>query len=385
MQASGLPNALSTHRVHRKATRGNILLVLTLAYYLAVIVVALALVGGHIAFWGWFYARRRDPDERHFVRTEDGWTLALSRIRPRSGPAEGTPVICAPGLACNSRMFDFEKGRSLARYLSNLGFDVWLLDYRGLGESQRPRFLERGWRFGFEDYAQTDGVAALQRVLAETGHDRVLWVGHSMGGLVGYQVATHEACGAHLAGVVALGSPADFSQHEQNLGWVTLVLDRFLRGWPVVRLGRLGNLLAPFAGHLRTFPEPLFLSVRNTEGRVLRHFMVEVLEDVPRRLLDQFADNILRRLGFDGQPVSRTHDRLGSATVPLLSVAGNVDQIAPPESVHAAVQLLGSEDCTEITVGSGEVVGFGHLDLVLGRRAPELVYPQVADWLLEHA
>lgn len=358
---------------------------LTLAYYLAVVVIALAMAGGHWAFWGWFYTRRRDPDERHFVRTEDGWSIALSRLRAEPGPGAGMPVICAPGLACNSRLFDLLPQRSLARHLTKSGFDVWMLDYRGLGASQRPRWLERGWDFGFEAYAHLDAVAGLRHVLATTGRDQALWVGHSMGGLVGYQVATHEACGQHIAGVVALGSPADFSDHEQHLGWMTLVLDRFLRGWPVVRLGRLGNFLAPFAGHLRTFPEAVFLSVANTEGFVLRHFLVEVLEDVPRRLLNEFADNIIRRLGFDGEPLERTHERLGRAQAPLLSLAGNIDRVAPPSSVHAAVQLLGSEDCTELTIGGGDdAVGFGHLDLLVGRRAPDLVYPTVTQWLLAH-
>ncbi len=360
---------------------------LTLTYLLAVAVIAVALVAAHLWFWRWFYARGHAPDEQHFVRTADGWVLALHRIRPRGTAAGGVPVICTPGLACNSRLFDFDDELSLARTLADAGFDVWCLDPRGTGASERPELLfGHSWRYGFLEYAGEDAPAAIAHVCARTGHAQVLWVGHSMGGLIGYHAATHETVGAAIAGVVALGSPADFADHRRVLGRaLTWVLDGFLRGWPVVRLGRLGTALAPFAGHVRVFPEHIFLSIHNVAPRVLRQFMVQVLEDVPRRLLNQFADNIVRHLGFDGAPVGETHARLQRATVPLLSVAGNADRVAPPASVHAAVRLLGSEDCTEVTVGGADGVAFGHLDLLLGRAAPAQVYPTVVAWLLARA
>ncbi|MCB9524854.1 MAG: alpha/beta fold hydrolase [Myxococcales bacterium] len=356
---------------------------LQFAWLLAVVVGAVGLVAAHLALWRWFFTVERVPDERHFITTADGWRLALGRFRPQGAAAHGTPVICAPGLACNSRLFDFADDLSLARTLASEGFDVWLLDLRGTGASERAGLLAgHGWGYGFMEYATQDAPAAIGHVRAITGQDQVLWVGHSMGGLIGYHAATHAQVGPAIAGVVALGSPADFADHRRVLGRaLTWILDVFLRGWPVVRLGRLGTLVAPLAGHVRVFPEHIFLSIRNTAPGVLRRFLVEVLEDVPRRLLDQFADNIVRELGFDGDPVQRTYERLGQATVPLLSVAGNADRVAPPRSVHAAVDLLGSEDCTELTVGADDAeLDFGHLDLLLGRRAPQVVYPAVVAW-----
>ncbi len=67
---------------------------LTLAYYLAVAFIAVAMVVGHLWFWRWYYDTRRLPDEVHFVTTQDGWKIALSRYRAAVGPGGKQPVIC---------------------------------------------------------------------------------------------------------------------------------------------------------------------------------------------------------------------------------------------------------------------------------------------------
>lgn len=358
---------------------------LTLAFYLAVLVCAVALVAGHIAFWTWYYRRPRVPDERHYLRAPDGWTLALARLRPDpEGPAAGVPLICCPGLACNARLFDFDDEHSLGRHLAARGFDVWILDLRGNGESQKPDWLSRGWSFGFEELVRFDAVSAVDYVVRATGRERLFWVGHSMGGLVGYDVAARYEQGRHLAGVVSIGSPLDFSGHRESLGWSALVLDRFLRFWPVVRLGRLCRFVAPFAGRLRTFPETLFLSGPNVPGESLRRYLVEVIEDVPRKLLDQFADAILRGRGFDGRPAAEGLAELKRCAGPVLAISGNVDRVAPPLACRTGARF-GSADVTEVVMGHDEEVAFGHGDLIIGEAAPRTVYPLVADWLLARA
>ncbi len=282
-------------------------------------------------------------------------------------------------------MFDFDTKRSLARELAANGFDVWVLDPRGTGRSERPGFLGKSWRFGFEEYVHQDAPAAIKAVTQATGVPRVFWVGHSMGGLIGYHVAAYHELGDFVAGVVSLGSPADFTGHREAIGLPLNLMKWFGKGWPVVRLGRVCTLLAPLAGRIRRFPETLFLCTRNTTGLSLRRFMVEVLEDVPRQVLDQFSDSIFKDLAFDGRPQVQTHSKLKAFSPPLLTIAGNEDHIASPESVHAAAAILGCEDAEQITVGAdpAESNAFGHLDLLIGDEAPRIVYPRVVDFLLE--
>jgi predicted alpha/beta hydrolase len=108
---------------------------------------------------------------------------------------------------------------------------------------------------------------------------------------------------------------------------------------------------------------------------------VEVVDDVPRQLMDEFADQVVRGTGFDGRPAHLTHQAMAAARVPVLALAGDHDRIAPPPSATAAAAQVACDDATGTVVGS-EVVHFGHLDLVVGDAAPTDIYPRVADWLL---
>ena len=348
---------------------------------------AVIAVIAHHWFWERHYTRQRFPDERHFLKTEDGWTLALSRLRPGDGPAAGQPVLLCPGLACNHQLFDFDPERSLARHLTALGFDVWMLDPRGTGASERAGFSARKWRYGFAEHARYDAPAAIERVLAETGRERLLWVGHSMGGLMGYHAGALHPAGRRICGVVGLGSPADFSRHPEVLGVIEgATLKWVLKWWPVVRLGRLCTVLAPLAGWVRVWPESIFVARDNTRPEVLRRFMVEVVEDIPRRILDNFSDSIHHGRNLDGRPLDEARQDLAGIDPPVLAIAGDRDGVAPPESVHGATRMLTGCEVREVVVGreQGHGAHFGHLCLAVGEQAPRVVYPLISAWLLEH-
>ncbi len=353
-----------------------------LAWILLAVAAAVALGAAHLALWTWYYRARHAPDERHYVRTVDGWTIALARIR-----GAGPPVLCCPGLACNGRLFDLDERHSFARYLAGRGFDVWMLDPRGTGESERPRLGGRGWRFGFDEYVRQDAAAAVGYVTRATGHARVLWVGHSMGGLIGLHLGARFPEGRAIGALCMLGSPLDFSKHRQDVGPFIHLLDWTLRGWPVVRLGRLCRLVIPLAGWVRGLIEPLFHNPKNIPVPVLRRFLATVIEDVPRKLLDQFADAVFRQRGFDGGPAEAERATLERFDRPVVSFAGAWDRIASPHACSVDSRIVSSLDCSAHIVGrdDGSAAEIGHMDLLIGETAPALVYPRIADWLLARA
>ena len=365
---------------------------LTLAYLVAIPILVAALTAAHTIFWTRVYRRPRFPDEVHYTEADDGWRIALSRIRAdEGGVADGALVICCPGLACNARLFDFDDEHSLAHFLAACGFDVWMLDPRGMGASERPAWFGRSWDYGIGDYVRRDAPAAVEYVLETAAREGktppgVFWIGHSMGGLIGYRLGLDDHA-HHLLGVVAVGSPFEFGGHTRDFAAPAWFFDRVLRRWPVARLGRAARFFAPFAGMARLRQERWFLSPENLSVRALRHFMAEVLEDVSRRVLNAFVDAVRRRASLGGRSIEDARRDMERFDRPALMIAGSVDHCAPPAAVLAAGESMSSSDSSSVVAGraQGDPVDFGHLDLLIGREAPRIVYPRIADWLLARA
>ena len=346
-----------------------------------------ALAWAHLAFWTRFYTRPFLPDERHMATCADGLRVAVARLRPNpSGPAKGAPVLCCHGLACNARFFDFQADRSLGRFLANLGFDVFLIDLRGAGASERGG---RG-REGFYEYVHQDVPAALALVRQLTGARRVLWVGHSMGGLIGYE---QMAAGTdELAAMVALGSPlslVSIGERGVSIGAELRFSVRLLRSFgrllPVIPFGKITRFLAPLAGHVRLWPEHVFLNPKGVSGKVLRHFMVEVLNDVPRPVLDELATRLLDDASAGGRPMATVRDALARSPVPTLVLAGSIDRIAPVAACDVDRYRSGLDHEWGVLSAAAAGLDFGHLDLVLGDAAPTHVYGRVGGFLLARA
>jgi len=85
-------------------------------------------------------------------------------------------VMCVHGLTRNSRDFDF-----LARRLVNKGMRVVCPDLPGRGRSQ--------WAEPASDYGTPLYLAAMAAVIARTGAAEIDWVGTSLGGHVGMEMA----------------------------------------------------------------------------------------------------------------------------------------------------------------------------------------------------
>ncbi|KAJ4959943.1 hypothetical protein NE237_019853 [Protea cynaroides] len=78
-------------------------------------------------------------DELHYVTVANGdWRLALWRYNPPSNaPPRNHPLLLLSGVGTNAIGFDLSPGCSFARYMSNQGYDTWILEVRGAGLSTR--------------------------------------------------------------------------------------------------------------------------------------------------------------------------------------------------------------------------------------------------------
>jgi pimeloyl-ACP methyl ester carboxylesterase len=328
-----------------------------------------ALAALHWVFWRWRLAAPTREDEVLPARTRDGWTLWLGRRRPAEVP-RAPPVLLVHGIAMNRQAFDFGvQHYSVAAYLARAGFDCFTLDLRGHGRSRRGP--SRRWNL--DTYVREDLPAAFDAIRAATGEAKVLYVGHSQGAILGM-----AACALHpdrIAALVSLAGPTHFHAQPRLARLVRLRRLSLGRG-----LRELALMVAPFSGWWHPRPFDLSVNLRNVERRVYRRLLANAIEDLPPGVLDQF-ETFVREDSFrsmDGAVDYRA--RLRSCSQPALFVSAEKDGLAPPPVVEAAFGEWG---------GPKRYVSFakdyGHTDLLLGRNAPEVVFPAIRDFLLEHS
>jgi pimeloyl-ACP methyl ester carboxylesterase len=329
-----------------------------------------ALAAVHYAFWTRRLALPTAEDEVLRFAARDGWPLALSHRRPRAA-ARVPPVLLLHGIATNRQFMDFGMDRySLAAHLSAAGLDCWTLELRGHGRSRRrPRGASRRWNL--DTYLREDVPAALDAIRAATGEDRVAWVAHSQGAILG--MAT---CGLHpdrVAALVAIAGPTHFDVQERLRRLVKL---RFLLGGRFTRVA--ARMIAPFSGYWHPGFAELAIHMRNVDRRVYRRLLANGIENLQPGVLAQFA-TFVREDSFrsmDGRVDYRA--LLRGCRQPALFLSAEKDGLAPPSVVEAAFREWGGPK-RYWNFGRD----YGHSDLVLGRNAPDVVFPMIRDFLLE--
>lgn len=333
---------------------------------------------GWVALWR---RRLRTPDgfdETTQIVTDDGATLFLGRLRPDEARPALPPVVLCHGLSMNRRAFAFDPERCLARALCAQGRDVWVLELRG---SDAPGGTTAASDATFDTYAREDLAAALRHVQQQTHGDTVDWVGFSMGGMLAY--AWLGALGRKgIRRLVTIGSPVRFEgvRIARVAKWVRGLLLPFRRVTPV---NFLLTLVAPLMG--AWMPRWLGEGFRTEhyDDATLRKVMVTTMGDIPVGVARQFLRWIAEARWDSDDGTLDYRAGLARISTPTLVVSGDRDRLALPAAVRAGYEALGATERSYLEVGrgSGAHAHYDHLDLILGHRAPEEVFPEVIAWL----
>jgi pimeloyl-ACP methyl ester carboxylesterase len=315
-----------------------------------------------------------------FARTRDGWDLALHHYAGDS--TRRLPIILCSGYACNRHFIDFDERYSLARFLVRRGFDAWVLELRGHGYSE-PTSVPRPHDWTFDDLVRFDVPAAVDYVRSGCAGQPPVWIGHSMGGMVMYAaLGQDEALQTSLRGLVTIASPVAFpavaSPIMRALGSAMLALP-----FPQ-RLPQHGLLMALWSatawapGAAEIGMNPAHIDHR-AFGQALRRSIC----NVPRTLLQQLAGwSLTGQFRSCNQSIDYRAG-LSRIAIPLLVIAGAADRLASPEMVRFAYDHVRSEQkrYREFGVQYGDSADYGHVDLIFGRKAPDEVFPVVAEWI----
>lgn len=325
----------------------------------------------------------------HYASTRDGWRIAVHHRPPPEG-APGVPVVLCHGMGSNRFNMDGPGRTSLARFLQARGYDVWVLELRGAGHSRRRwRLPPVPYHWSFEDYVHHDVPAALSLVRELTGRDRLLWVGHSLGGMIAYAALMTPAADA-FAGAVTLASPGMTDVGHDTLDWWLRLRRALVLAPPRIPMRMAARMGSPFAGLIaRALPDIVrdwSWHPDNLDLDTVRFMMRHGLEDLPRSLLVEFAEWYETKQMSDRYGLFRFADHLERIQVPLFVIAGGRDRLTPPEDLRHLVERVGSSDRSFFVAGhvSGLAHEYSHVDLLLGRHAPDEIYPRIAEWLDDH-
>ncbi len=327
---------------------------------------------------------RTVTDELFYAQTADGHALAI-HYYPGVPHRFRHPVVMLHGLAANRLNLDIDDRHSVARAAQERGFDVYLVELRGAGLSRRPAEEARANRpWGFGDHLSGDLPAILAAIADRTEGRPFHAFGHSMGGMVWMAFATtrpRELRSLTTVGTPLVGKLKLQTRERRLLGLARRVAPtQALKMVPVKKVlfaaGSVISLSAKLA-------DGILLNARNTDDDVMARMAKEGVNDVPLQLILELEAKMRGTAGA-ADPFAY-ESKLEEVMAPVLLLSGSIDRIAPKEAVLALSRELRSKDVRyrEMGLASGERTDYGHGDLLVGRTAPDEIFPVLLDFIEE--
>ena len=295
--------------------------------------------------------------------------VSLERKHLPTGPTK-PPVILVHGFAQNRYTWDCSS-RSMTNYLVSLGYDVWNMELPGHGRSQIPQ--SKGGD-SFESYIKA------MKYAVEYIKEPAFWIGHSLGGATVYAAATHIDP-KYIRGVIGIAALYHFGHNP------------------------ITNLICRITKRLAVFPVINSIRVRTKNGGLLLSKLYSITDVVgytfplsgwwPETVEpDLFEERM--RLGMDWTnvhiwkemsqwaikkqfPFAEAWKKLD---VPLLVALADKDHLLTIRDGRPAFEESGSSDKEMIIFDDyHHETHWGHLDIILGKKAPRFVWPHIHEWM----
>ncbi|MDY6966021.1 MAG: alpha/beta hydrolase [Halobacteriota archaeon] len=320
-----------------------------------------------------------DEIEQHTADTDDGYRLVLQRL---NGGDKG-PVIMCHGLSGNSYeyLISEDEKNSLARYLANRGYDAWVVDVRGHGNSKGYFVKEENrwdysqkadgyWSFIVDDLIQHDTPALINKIKEVTSSSKVSWIGRSMGGWLAYAHAIDGSGSTDFKGVISVASPSHFSPNIKRIMGSSPYLKKFLNSTPI------DHLPAPPFQYTGGGNRPKMLNMMSSESR---YVILDFLDYVSRGEIARHDYGREGNIEYYGSETPPSYwERFDKIDVPMIFITGTRDLFATPENTTESFNKVNeSHGNAKLHILSG----FGHINILVGKNAHDKVYPLILNGL----
>ena len=313
---------------------------------------------------------------------DTGPQRTVHRFRRETPARAHAPVLLVPPLAAPASCFDLRRGCSVAEHLIARGYPTYLVDYGPISFSDR--------QLGLEHWVDDVIPKAVAAVSEDAGGRPVQVVGWCLGGIMTLLAVAGAALPVRSVSLVA--SPFNFAEvqmmapirqlAELTGGRLGTALYRMLGGAPAP-LVSLGFQLTALD---KRITKPLVI-LRNLHDRDLLAHM-EAVDDYmanmlayPGRTFGQLYHRFFRVNDLEDGRLEwgdRTID-VADVRVPVLSIAGSNDVLAPQAAVHHVGPLLKGAPEVRLEVGPG-----GHLGVLTGRSARRTTWRHLDEFLAAH-
>lgn len=330
-------------------------------------------------------------ETRQLITTKDGekiavWKIAKSAKEDTNATNEQT--VKAQNIFLTHGTFSDKKTcLRIAEYLVALGHHCYIMEWRGHGDSSKPKE-----NFNFETVATYDYEAAFRYLFAELKLDSLHCVTHSGGGvgltmfLIQNPSYIDKINSISMFACQAYGAALNRKSYAKILA--VKLFTRLLGHIPAKKL-KLGSCNESYHTMRQWFDWNL---KRNFTSSFIKHGALgESLMD--RELLENIdglsgSDGLSNFDGnFDGNYLDyRQH--MPMITTPIYSISAKGDKIISPargsqlflDDFHNPANVF-----REYSLSNGDVDDYTHSRIMVSRHAATEIWPTVAAWIEKHA
>ncbi|XP_049408403.1 uncharacterized protein LOC125871777 isoform X1 [Solanum stenotomum] len=301
---------------------------------------------------------------------------------------ENSAVIDSQVGALSKKLVNiFEEGH---RSVSSPLFDLQQRLTTTVGDFQEQLDLILKYDWDFDTYLEEDIPAAMEYIKAQTRpkDGKLLAIGHSMGGILLY--ARLSRCGLEgrkpgLAAIVTLASSLDYTSSKSALKLLVPLADPAqVLNVPVIPLGTLVAAAYPLtsrAPYALAWLNEMISATDMMHPDQMKKLVGSSFCNIPAKLLLQMTTAFQERGLRDRSGKIFYKDHLHKSRVPVFALAGDLDQICPPEAVYETVKLIPENLVKYKVFGDADGPHYAHYDLVCGRMAAERLYPRIVKYL----